>query len=118
MSATVRLTFLLPPALGLVPPGRHQPCVHGCVLKIAPGGLVSIEGPSREQVFEQTRRFLRLQAKGRPPMTIAATLYTPVEIVRGGPDPWTIIVNAEIAFAPTARGADVHPLPAGAPRVA
>lgn len=110
-----RLRFLLPPVLSLVvTPGRHQPCIAGCLLVIERqkdlAFLVMIEGPSREQVFEQARRFLRILAKGFGPLSIAAVLSTPAQLapdgapqwsVRGGQDTWTIIVGAEIAFAPT-----------------
>lgn len=73
-----RLLFRLPPALGLsVLPGRHTPCVHGCVLVIEPDLQVSIEGPSREQLFNQTRRFMRVTARGHGPFVIPASLYSP-----------------------------------------
>jgi hypothetical protein len=104
--ATHKLSFLLPAAISLlVQPGRHQPCLHGCVLTIHRSGLVVIEGPSRERLFEQADRFLRVICKGRPALAIAATLITPPSLpgaYRGGRDGWSIIVGAEIAFSPTA----------------
>ena len=100
-----RLTFLLPVELGLVvAPGRHCPCLHGCVLIIERSGLVAIEGPSRERVFAQADRFLRVNSKGRPAYSVCATLESPAfaDGGRGGRDGWSIIVGAEIAFSPTA----------------
>lgn len=100
-----RLTFTLPDCLALLAPsGRHQPCVHGVVLNVERGGLVQLEGPSRERLFEQAARFLRVLAKGRPPLTIAANLWTPGLGGQGGHDGWTITVNAGVSFAPTALG--------------
>lgn len=97
-----RLTFMLPDCLALLAPsGRHQPCVHGVVLNVERGGLVRLEGPSRETLFEQATRFLRVLAKGRPPLTVAANLWTPG---LGGHDGWTITVNAGVSFSPTALG--------------
>lgn len=102
-----RLTFLLPPVLGLlVAPGRHQPCLHGCLLEIDRAGLVAIEGPSRERVFEQATRFLRVNGKGRPPYSVTATLSSPHP---SGRDGWSIIVGAEIAFSPTALPPEIMP---------
>src|SRR5450631_3782474 len=109
-----RLTFLLPPALGLlVAPGRHSPCLHGCMLVIGPCGhrarrlgrrktdvnalLVAIEGPSKERVFEQTTRFLRANSKGRPAYAVPATLESPLPW--RGRDELSIVVGAEIAFS-------------------
>lgn len=95
-----KLTFLLPPAIGLmVQPGRHQPCLAGCVLVIGPCGHVAIEGPSRERVFDQATRFLKVNSKGRPAYSVAATLESPLPC--RGRDGWSIIVGAEIAFSPT-----------------
>ena len=93
-----RLVFLLPSRLILmVQPGRHQPCQHGCVLVVDRGGLVTVTGPSREEVFDQAGRFLRLACRGHQPVALAATLTQP-----GGRDGWSIIVGAKVAFSPTA----------------
>lgn len=107
--AAYRLSFLLPPALAFsVAPGRHQPCLHGCVLNVHRDANVTIEGPSRERVFDQARRFLRLITKGMTQRQIDAVLYTPPsDGCRGGRDPWSIIVNAEVAIVPTAMPADL-----------
>lgn len=92
-----RLTFRLPAALSLgVPAGRHQPCLHGCVLEIDRAGIVAIEGPSRERIFDQAARFLKLQARDCPPLGIIANLAGP-----GGRGSWTIIVGAAISIVPT-----------------
>jgi hypothetical protein len=96
-----RLTMLLPARFALlVPPGRHAPCLMGCLLTVDRGGLMTITGPSRTKVFEQADRFLRvlLRRNPPPPLSIAATLTSPC----GVRDGWQVIVNAEISFAPTA----------------
>ena len=116
MDDCYRLSFLLPTVLRLgVLPGRHQPCVAGCVLIIHHTGLITIDGPSRERVFDQARRFLRMQARGHGPLSIAAVLISPLPPHvgrhgcggRGGRDGWSIIVGAEIAFAPTSIPPDI-----------
>jgi hypothetical protein len=106
MGLAYRLTFLLPPALALVPAGRHSPCIAGCVLVIeADRPLVVLTGPSREQVFEQAGRFLKVISKGAGPQTIAAVLESPC----GRRDGWSIAINARVVFAPTALGVDIFP---------
>lgn len=104
MREPYRLAFSLPPLI-VVPQGRHQPCLHGCVLRIGPGGIVSIEGPSRELVFEQASRFLRIHLRNWPETSLAATLSTPARDRFGRPFPrrdgWQIICGAKIAFAAT-----------------
>lgn len=119
-----RLRFLIPDALKLaVAPGRHHPCLHGCVLTILQHGerdlMLVIEGPSRDVVFEQCRRFFRVAAKNAPALSIAATVETAPERSRsgrGGSDSWTIALNAQVSFSPTGLGAEVFPEgdPAGA----
>lgn len=99
MADTCKLTMLLPRQLAwTLPQGLHQPCLHGCLLTVGPGGLITVTGPSRHQVFAQVDRFLKtLIRKNPPPATsIAAILTSPM-----GSDGWQIIVNAEISFAPT-----------------
>jgi hypothetical protein len=106
--AECRLTLLLPATLALlVPPGRHAPCLIGCLLTVGPGGLMTIDGPSREKVFEQADRFLRvlLRRNPPPPMSIAATMTSRL----GVSDGWQVIINAEISFAPTSIEATVFP---------
>lgn len=124
-----RLDFTLPPVIGLVAPGRHHPCLHGCVLTVAPDGRVRVEGLSRERVFDQARRFLRIAARGhlpgrqgRPkaasPLSLIAVLTTPRQPHRGvpgGQDGWTIILGAEVAFAPTTLPPDIGVPELGAP---
>lgn len=93
--------MLLPPAIGgLVPAGVQHPCLHGCLLTVLPGGVLTITGPSRERVFEQADRFLRILIRRNPPppLSIAATVTSPC----GVRDGWQVIINAEISFAPTA----------------
>lgn len=99
-----RLNFLLPASLaGFVRSGTWQPCLAGCLLQVDRSTLVRISGRSREAVFDQAARFLRVVAKDRPPLVIAATLCSPSR----GRNSWTITVNARVSFAPTGLGADV-----------
>lgn len=101
MSSDVhRLTFTLPPALRLgVVFGRHQPCLHGCLLSVGTDYRVEIQGPFRERVFDQAKRFLRVHARGHGEQTIEAVLRSPAP--SRGADTWWIIINAEISFSPT-----------------
>lgn len=103
--AAHRLVFTLPVPLRLsVPLGRHQPCRAGCVLVVNAAHQVTIEGPNREAVFDQARRFLRVHARGHGKLEMVGLLFTPAEAgnptARGGRDAWQIIVGAEIAFVP------------------
>ena len=92
-----RLTFLLPSRLLLMAqPGRHQPCLHGCVLTVERGGLVTVTGLSKEKVFDQAGRFLKIICKGHGAVSLAATLTQPA-----GRDGWSIIVGAKVAFSAT-----------------
>lgn len=105
-----RLVFQVPPIFALAAPtGRHQPCIHGCVVTLNTAGLVEVIGPSRWRVFEQASRFLALIGKGHEPVSLAATLYTPPPSPRapGGRDQWSIVVGAKVAFAPTGMGAEI-----------
>ena len=103
------LTFLLPRELTLgVVAGAHHPCLHRCLLRIEHYGRrdyrVLIKAPSRQLAFEQARRYLRVAAKGHiaqgSALRITAALVTPSRICSGS-DGWTIIVGADVAFAPT-----------------
>jgi len=60
---------------------------------------VVITGPSREAVFDQAARLLRIAGKDSAPVSIAAVLCTPAPL--SGRDNWSVIVNADIAFSPT-----------------
>lgn len=101
MSDAYRLSFLLPTSmLLLVPEGRHCPCLAGCVL-IVDRGVVVIVGPSREQLFDQVRRFFRAHARKLPLLKVSATLETPRNR-GGGRDGWTIVVNSEVTFTASA----------------
>jgi hypothetical protein len=114
MSDAYRLYFMLPDSIAwAVPSGRHQPCLHGCVLEVSRTGLVTIEGPSRERVFDQARRFFRVHAKGHPPASIGAVLCSPrgglsvhavdppVRVRRPARDGWSIAVGADVVFSPS-----------------
>jgi hypothetical protein len=95
-------TFTLPPELRLeAPAGRHQPCTAGCVLTIDSRGQVTIEGCSREQVFAQARRFLRVIGRGYGPLEMAARLRTPERIIYepGGCDSWSITIGADVVIS-------------------
>lgn len=104
MRDAYRLTFHLPPILALrVKSGRHNPCLHGCLLTVD-RGVVSIEGPSRQQVFEQARRFFRVEAKKLDPFTISAVLVSPRDEALGmpsGSDGYSIIVGSDVTIAAT-----------------
>lgn len=110
MSDLHRLAFTVPVTLRLgVIKGRHQPCLHGCSLIVGEHFGAVIEGPSRERVFDQARRFLRVHARGHGAMTIAATLRSPPPA--RGIDSWSIVIGAEIAFAPTSIPPDIREPP-------
>jgi hypothetical protein len=95
--AAYRLSFLLPDTLAaFVRPGVHHPCLHGALLTIERGGLVRVDGQSKERVFDQAARFLRIIARDHPAITIAANLIT-TERRR---DPWQIVIGAGVAFMP------------------
>lgn len=112
--ATYKLTFTLPRTVSLLAqPGRHQPCIAGCVLMVERCGLVTIEGPSRESLFEQVRRFMRIINKGRPPVEIQCWVQGPPRtrptyagseerpLMYPAPrDQWKIIVDATVAITP------------------
>lgn len=95
-----RLTFMLPAALQLsVLPGRHQPCVAGCVLNIE-RQLVTIDGPSRDRVLDQARRFVKTAGKGHGAFELKAVLRSPPERRGdlGGRDSLTILHDSEVAI--------------------
>jgi hypothetical protein len=104
-----RLVFNLPPIFALsAQPGRHHPCLDGCLAAITRAGQVEIIGPSRERVFEQAHRLLRIIGRGHEPVSIPAVLTSPSYGHRpGGKDGWSISVNANVSFAPTGLGAEV-----------
>lgn len=115
MCDAYRLSFLVPRALALsVPDGRHHPCLAGCVLTVH-HGFCTIEGPSREQVFDQFRRWLLPHARGHGPLDITMILRSPRRGDRekwigrhgGGADSWTAIVGADVAIVPGRVAIDV-----------
>ena len=139
MSEPFRFTFTLPPELRLeaptftftftsapelrlaAPAGRHQPGIAGCVLTIDSRGQVAVEGNSREQVFAQARRFLRVIGRGCGPLEMAATLriarrktrvnaLAPEQIIYepGGCDSWSIVIGADVVIAAAAIAPDVR----------
>lgn len=105
-----RLTFRLPLVLHLsVQKGRHSPCLHGCVLNIDDRFQATIDGPSRDQVFEQARRFLLVAGKGHGPMAMTGVLAS----AHGGRDSWSIVVNSAVTFSPTSLPPDIDALASG-----
>lgn len=113
MGDVYRLSFFLPRVLMLsVSPGRHRPCLAGCVLRVDPGGWVTIEGPSREQVFNQFRKWIRPHVRGHGPLDITMVLRSPRSEERerwtgrtGDQDSYTAIFGAEISIIAGARPA-------------
>lgn len=111
------LTFLLPKgARAVMTPSQGWP--HGCLVNPGRTALVSIMGPSREAAFEAAGRIAQGACAGLGAQSISVRLYSfpPEERTdgrdwlfvssqRGGVDGWTMIVGAEVAFAPTALGA-------------
>jgi hypothetical protein len=97
-----RLTFLLPDRARPARSGAFRGWVADCELSVQ-GGFIAISGPSRERVMEQAARLIRVACQDLREISIAATLESPPPV--SGRDGWTIIVNADIAFAPTALGA-------------
>lgn len=79
-----------------------QPMPNGSVLT-AFHNQVTIEGPSREAVFDDaTVMFRAILTMTRAPVAVAARLQTP----SSGSDAWSIIIGADVAFSPT--GLDPH----------
>lgn len=101
MDVLYRFIFTLPPALQLgVNVGRHQPCLHGCILNVDRDYRVSIEGPSRDRVFDQARRFFRVHAKGKGALNLVGVMSAPADR-GGGRDGYSIIVNSDVTFTAT-----------------
>jgi hypothetical protein len=110
------LTFLLPPgSRRVVAPAEGWP--FRCVVEF---GKISVNvmGPSREATFATAARIGIAACADLPPQSISVRLYTfppeekgggrdwlHVSSPPGGVDGWTMIVGAEVAFAPTALGA-------------
>jgi nucleotide-binding universal stress UspA family protein len=104
----------------LVPEGRHQPCLASCVLNVKQG-VVTIEGPSRQRVFDQARRFFRAHARKLPALQIAAIVEqprfgdTPAGMLReraAARDAWTIVINSDVTFTPSGIDPDIERAPA------
>lgn len=85
-----------------MPSGVWPGWVSGCELAIA-HPHVAIFGPSRERVIDQAARLIRVACHNLPSASISAHMQSPPPV--SGHDAWTIIVNADIAFCPTALGA-------------
>lgn len=106
-----RLCSFLLPADAACGHGVNADQRHGCLVEIGRIGLVTIMGPSREAVFDQAARILRMACAGLPALSIACSLYTKSEgpaddgrdwlRLEGSTDRWTIIVNGGVSFSPT-----------------
>jgi len=95
-----RLSFILPDNLyRSVPRGRHAPCLHGCLLTVHGAGLVSVEGISREVVFEQAQRFLRVNGRGQGRLAIDATLTVLGD--EAAKERWLLSAGRARQFAPS-----------------
>lgn len=110
----MRLTFMLPPQLGLVAPNTYPPSADGCRLIVDAAGLVHVTGPTRLQIFDHVTRFLRSIGRKRVPTVITAVLNSPPGYWpgHGGRDTWSIAVDADVVFAPTGQGLEL-PTPEG-----
>src|SRR5258708_1636208 len=96
------LSFLLPEGVDASwADGRHFPAL-GCHVRVL-SPLMKIRGPSRDWVFDAADVILRQACESHGPLSIAATLQSPPPCP--GRDSWTIIVGADVAFAPTGLGA-------------
>jgi hypothetical protein len=95
-----RLSFLLPAGTAAAP-GAYSNWVQGCGVEIDLVRAI-ITGPSRESVLEQAARVVRVICQGKTELAIDAVLEAPPP--GSGRDGWTIIVGADIAFAPTGLG--------------
>lgn len=61
-------SFMLPPALALIAPGRH-----GMVV-VTPAGLVEVDGRSRDHVIRLAADFFARVARDRLPFTVSAQI--------------------------------------------
>jgi hypothetical protein len=121
------LTFLMPKgARRVVAPIGGWP--FGSLVDLGKIGLVSVMGPSREAAFETAAGIGSAACAGLPPQSISVRLYTfppeekndgrdwlHVSTPSGGVDGWTMIVGADVAFAPTALGATFPEIQAARP---
>lgn len=85
-----------------------MPCLAGCMLHVE-DGVARIDGPSRDRVFDQARRFFRAHARKLPALQVAATLSSPRTAARPSIDTWSIIVNSDVTFSATGIAADIRP---------
>lgn len=102
--APFRLSFLLPDSISaFVRPGRHCPCLAGCLVEVHRNSLVTVDGRSRTEVFRQAQIWLRPLIKDRPPFSMAANLVTRDR----HRVPYQIVIRAEVAFVPGALEAEI-----------
>jgi hypothetical protein len=100
---SVSLSFALPSGSKLPRAGSYRDFAQGCEV-IAAGAFIRVIAPSRQRVMEHSARVIRVACKDLENTSIAAQMETTGP--GGGRDGWTIIVNADIAFAPTGLGVD------------
>lgn len=101
------LSFLLPKEITFRPAIDGAYAATDCYFRIT-HPLVKICGPSRQRVFGAATGFLRSLARPSEPVSISATLASPPNRWPGHShqhDGWSIILGADVAFAPTALGA-------------
>ncbi|MFT4117487.1 hypothetical protein [Bradyrhizobium sp.] len=94
------LSFLLP--AGATCASRPIDLPMGCEIRVV-APLVKIRGLSRDCVFQAARNAVLAHWRDKPAVSIAAVLASPGACL--GRDAWTIIVGADVAFAPTGLGA-------------
>jgi len=99
-----RLTFLVPRAILRVAAGRlEQLLLRGCAIDLTAAPLVRVEAPAAPMAFDQAARLLRARGGNEAPRSIDAILESSAG--NGGRDRWTIVLGADVSFAPTALGA-------------
>lgn len=102
-----RLSFALPGFLALLAkPGRHAPCLMGCLVTIGMHGYAVVDGTSRERVLEQATAFLRMLLRelrrvgNVPPATsIPARMRGPMGESWCRTDSLYIAIGADVTFA-------------------
>lgn len=102
-----RLTFALPVIFSLlIKPGRHGPCLMGCLVNLGVNGYVVVDATSREGALEQAARFLRgllreLRQVGNlpPPLSIPAKMRGPIGETWCRTDALHIAIAADVTFA-------------------
>lgn len=101
-----RLTFIVPRAILRVAAGQlDRLLLRGCAVDFTAAPLVRVEAASRPMTFDQATRLLRARGGNEAPRSIDAMLEWMGP--GGGCDRWTIVLGADVSFAPTGLGAYV-----------